>query len=102
MRATVPALKVIAFQTNSPTDPLPANRVSGDLRRPQGVVPTPYQPFDDGALMGDVRLSAFHVAFDFLKPPLQRGPFCSLTQDRCFEPFAKKSPAQRRGWSLTR
>jgi hypothetical protein len=35
------------------------------------VVPTSFQRFDDGALMGDVLPSAFYVAFDFLKPPLQ-------------------------------
>lgn len=35
------------------------------------VVPTPFQRFDDGALMGDVPLPSFHVAFGFLKPPLQ-------------------------------
>jgi hypothetical protein len=34
-------------------------------------VPTPFQRFDDGALMGDVLLSAFHAAFGYLKPPLQ-------------------------------
>ena len=36
-------------------------------------MPTPVEGFDDGALMGDVLLSAFHVAFGFLKPPLQFG-----------------------------
>jgi hypothetical protein len=49
----------------------------GALKSPEehlrcfGVVPTPFQRFDDGALMGDVLPSAFYVAFDFLKPPLQ-------------------------------
>jgi hypothetical protein len=36
-----------------------------------GVVPTSFQRFDDGALMDDVLLSALHVVFGFLKPPLQ-------------------------------
>jgi len=49
----------------------------GALKSPEehlscfGVVPTSFQRFDDGALMGDVLLSAFYVAFGFLKPPLQ-------------------------------
>jgi hypothetical protein len=34
-------------------------------------VPTPFQRSDYGALMGDVLLSAFHMAFGFLQPPLQ-------------------------------
>jgi hypothetical protein len=37
------------------------------------VVPTPFERLNDGALMGDVLLSAFHVAFGLLKPPLQFG-----------------------------
>jgi hypothetical protein len=49
----------------------------GALKSPEehlscfSVVPTSFQRFDDGALMDDVLLSAFYVAFDFLKPPLQ-------------------------------
>jgi hypothetical protein len=35
------------------------------------VVPTPFQRLNDGALMGDVQLSACHVAFGFPKAPLQ-------------------------------
>jgi hypothetical protein len=34
-------------------------------------VSTPFQRCDDGALMGDVLLSACHVAFGFPKAPLQ-------------------------------
>jgi hypothetical protein len=34
-------------------------------------MPTPFQRFDDGALMDDVLLPACRVAFCFLKPPLQ-------------------------------
>ena len=49
----------------------------GALKSPEehlscfSVVPTPFERFDNGALMGDVLLSAFHVGFGFLKPPLQ-------------------------------
>jgi hypothetical protein len=35
------------------------------------VAPTRFRRFDDGVLMGDVLLSAFHAAFGFLEPPLQ-------------------------------
>jgi hypothetical protein len=34
------------------------------------IVPTPFERLNDGALMGDVLLCAFHLAFGFIKPQL--------------------------------
>ena len=64
----------------------------GALKSPEehlrcfSVVPTPFERFDDGALMGDALLSAFYVVFGFLKPPLPFSAvhFFSLTQDHRF------------------